>query len=221
MVFHFCCPLWIQEGCFSRKPNLLAPETETSEADSHKITSTWMIKSMLSWWLKTKDILIAYIHSIYQINDSDWLTSPLWSSSTHRDFCGYQSFGFVRRTKKGCLVDASSLAFHRVMWFEATVTMSILSFVGVSLNGGKPPKMDGENRNILLKWMIWGYPYFWKHPYRSSEHFCWVLQFRCFSKDLCWKLAFSPQPGCCIDWVWPSPSNSDHQDCYTFSRGFL
>ena len=26
--------------------------------------------------------------------------------------------------------------------------------------------MDGENKwKTLLKWMIWGYPYFWKHPY--------------------------------------------------------
>ena len=25
--------------------------------------------------------------------------------------------------------------------------------------------MDGENKGKpLLKWMIWGYPYFWKHP---------------------------------------------------------
>ena len=214
MVFHFCCPLWIQEGCFSRKPNLLAPETETSEADSHKITRTWMIKSMLSWWLKTKDILIAYIHSIYQINDSDWLTSPLWSSSTHRDFCGYQPFGFVRCTQKGCLVDASSLANKPsdVIWGHSHEHSQ---YMGVSLNGGKTPKMDG-----LVEYPI-KIPYFWKHPYRSSEHFCWVLQFRCFLKDLCWKLAFSPRPGCCIDCVWPSPSNSDHQDCYMFRREFL
>ena len=28
------------------------------------------------------------------------------------------------------------------------------------------PKMDGENSwEILLKWMIWGVPYIWKHPY--------------------------------------------------------
>ena len=28
------------------------------------------------------------------------------------------------------------------------------------------PTMDGENNGKnLLKWMIWGYTYFWKHPY--------------------------------------------------------
>ncbi len=25
--------------------------------------------------------------------------------------------------------------------------------------------MDGLQWKTLLKWMIWGYPYFWKHPY--------------------------------------------------------
>jgi len=37
--------------------------------------------------------------------------------------------------------------------------------VGVSENRGKNPKMDGENNGkTLLKWMIWGYHYFWKYP---------------------------------------------------------
>ena len=28
--------------------------------------------------------------------------------------------------------------------------------------------MDGENNGKpYLKWMIWGYPYIWKHPYQS------------------------------------------------------
>ena len=27
------------------------------------------------------------------------------------------------------------------------------------------PKMDGLQGKTLLKWMIWGYHYFWKHPY--------------------------------------------------------
>ena len=37
--------------------------------------------------------------------------------------------------------------------------------MGVSKNRGKNPKMDGLYWKTLLKWMIWGYPYFWKHPY--------------------------------------------------------
>ena len=34
------------------------------------------------------------------------------------------------------------------------------------------PKMDGLYGKTLLKWMIWGYPYFWKHPYtpRNFPH---------------------------------------------------
>ena len=37
--------------------------------------------------------------------------------------------------------------------------------MGVSKNRGKTPKMDGLQWKTLLKWMIWGYPYFRKHPY--------------------------------------------------------
>ena len=38
----------------------------------------------------------------------------------------------------------------------------------VSKNRGKNPEMDGENNGkTLLKWMIWGYHYFWKHPFTT------------------------------------------------------
>jgi len=40
-------------------------------------------------------------------------------------------------------------------------------FFGVSENGGTP-KMDGLWKT-LFKWMIWGYPYFWKHPSFINE----------------------------------------------------
>ena len=36
--------------------------------------------------------------------------------------------------------------------------------MGVSKNSGKTPKVDGLFWKTLLKFMIWGYPYFWKHP---------------------------------------------------------
>ena len=38
--------------------------------------------------------------------------------------------------------------------------------------GGKPPKMDGLYIMVptLLKWMIWGYHYLWKHPPGYSKH---------------------------------------------------
>jgi len=42
--------------------------------------------------------------------------------------------------------------------------------LGVSKNRGTP-KMDGLWWKTLLKWMIWGYHYFWKHPYISMWHF--------------------------------------------------
>ncbi len=40
--------------------------------------------------------------------------------------------------------------------------------MGVSKNRGTPKWMVYnimENWTPLLKWMIWGYPYFWKHPH--------------------------------------------------------
>ena len=42
------------------------------------------------------------------------------------------------------------------------------SDMGVSKNRGTPKWMV-----YLLKWMIWWYPYFWKHPY---VHFCTTLK---------------------------------------------
>ena len=41
-------------------------------------------------------------------------------------------------------------------------------YMGVSKNRDIP-KMDGENNgNPDLKWMIWGYPYFRKHPHINN-----------------------------------------------------
>ena len=53
--------------------------------------------------------------------------------------------------------------------------------------GGISPKIDGENNGKpLLKWMIWGYPYFWKHPNGWKEVFSSDLLV-----DFCWgELAF-------------------------------
>ena len=33
------------------------------------------------------------------------------------------------------------------------------------------PKMDGLEGKTLLELMIWGYPYFWKHPDWKTTHF--------------------------------------------------
>ena len=51
--------------------------------------------------------------------------------------------------------------------------------------------MDGLQWNTLLKWMIWGYPYFWKHPYEFAIRF--FGDFRCFTKGE----ASSQLPGDC------------------------
>ena len=40
----------------------------------------------------------------------------------------------------------------------------IYIYMGVSKNRGTP-KWMAYNGKPLLKWMIWGYHYFWKHPY--------------------------------------------------------
>ena len=40
----------------------------------------------------------------------------------------------------------------------------------VSKNRGTPKWMV-YNGKTLLKWMIWGYPYFWKHPVIASSYF--------------------------------------------------
>ena len=55
-------------------------------------------------------------------------------------------------------------------------------YLGVSKNRGKTPKMDGLEWKTLLKWMIWGYHYFRKHPFicqwwMSSNTFKWGCHF--------------------------------------------
>ena len=37
--------------------------------------------------------------------------------------------------------------------------------MGVSKNNGTPKWMVYVMENPMNKWMIWGYPYFWKQPY--------------------------------------------------------
>ena len=44
------------------------------------------------------------------------------------------------------------------------VVTHIYIFMGVSKNRGTPKWMV-HNGKTLLKWMIWGYPYFWKQLY--------------------------------------------------------
>ena len=54
--------------------------------------------------------------------------------------------------------------------------VDIGNYMGVSENYGYP-KMDGLEWKTLLKWMIWGYHYFRKHPYdiisTTSSNWTW------------------------------------------------
>jgi len=66
--------------------------------------------------------------------------------------------------------DASPMVKGAGRWRERKLVLSL----GVSKNKGIP-KMDGENHGkTLSKWMIWGYPYFWKHPVGEVE-FCLLM----------------------------------------------
>ena len=47
---------------------------------------------------------------------------------------------------------------------EQVYATYIYIYMDVSKNRGIPKWMD-YNGKTLLKWMIWGYQYFWKHPY--------------------------------------------------------
>ena len=46
-------------------------------------------------------------------------------------------------------------------------------YMGVSKNRGTPKWMVYDGKT-LLKWMIWGYPYFWKHPYGYMISAAWA-----------------------------------------------
>ena len=50
--------------------------------------------------------------------------------------------------------------------------------IGVSKNRGTPKWMVC-NSTTLLKWMIWGYHYFWKHPNQPSVFFKFMTVKKC------------------------------------------
>ena len=47
-------------------------------------------------------------------------------------------------------------------------------YMDVSKNRGTPKWMVKIMENPINKWMIWGYPYFWKHPYMYGKMYCIV-----------------------------------------------
>ena len=50
------------------------------------------------------------------------------------------------------------------MHLPSEIFLKVDPFMGVSKNRGTP-EMDGLQWKTLLKWMIWGYHHFRKHPF--------------------------------------------------------
>ena len=59
-------------------------------------------------------------------------------------------------------------ANHRVEKVRGYLWISCL--MGVSKNRDTPKWMVYNGNPYILKWMIWGYHYFWKHPHRGRGH---------------------------------------------------
>ena len=53
-------------------------------------------------------------------------------------------------------------------WYMDGIWMVYGWYMGVSENRGTPKWMV-KIMETLLKWMIWGYHYFWKHPYGTGN----------------------------------------------------
>ena len=79
-----------------------------------------------------------------------------------------------------------------------TYKIAHLGDLGVAKNRGFSPKMDGENHGKpLLKWMIWGYPYFQKHPLQMVQN---CLEFSILQPFLVWPF------GCVLFFFLQSPA---------------
>ena len=65
-----------------------------------------------------------------------------------------------------CHLIRDELQVHRLIHPETST--NFISYLGVSKNRGTPKRMV-YNGKTLLKWMIWGYHYFRKHPSISQR----------------------------------------------------
>ena len=78
------------------------------------------------------------------------------------------------------------------------VLASMFIYIWVFPKNRGTPKWIVYNFKTFLKWMIWGYPYFWKHPYDCKD-LC--INFLANPTGLvgcvffCWFL--TPRPGLC------------------------
>ena len=69
----------------------------------------------------------------------------------------------------GCKVDCLGKWRCEPIW---TVLLLTIFYMGASKNRGTPKWM--VYNGTLSKWMIWGYPYFWKHPYNICITSWWL-----------------------------------------------
>ena len=70
---------------------------------------------------------------------------------------------------KRCVFLLSTITYAAISDHETKVsTLCFLSNMGVSKKRGSPKWKVYTNR-FKSKWMIWGYHYFWKHPYLISK----------------------------------------------------
>ena len=58
-----------------------------------------------------------------------------------------------------------NILYSQIGSFTIFFGVKLVKHMDVSKNRGENPKMDGLQWNTILKWMIWGYHYFPKHPW--------------------------------------------------------
>ena len=101
------------------------------------------------------------------------------SISSQRKFCQKMPGTISRRPKRPTVGHGWPTIWHSPAWrANGTGTWKMGQGWGVGCVGWRIamvnkgvsknkryPKMDGLWWKTLLKWMIWGYHYFWKHPY--------------------------------------------------------
>ena len=114
------------------------------------------------------------------INSYQFLLGSYESSKIHpnyKDFSCLPCLGTRRNFDSESFIKSEISCIHLLLKL-AKDFFKFLPYMGVEPNiGGKPPKwMVKIMENPMNKWMIWGYPYFWKHPHGSTWDFLFPLK---------------------------------------------